>query len=601
MNTPANHSTLPLHGKRGGGLLLRKSFSSLPSREGGGRVLLTLLLALAALTLHAQVNNTELADPKPGPQAAWQRVKKPTLGWGSIDVRYSRSQVPQTTAKSPLLRAWRGERVSAQAVLSTPTALERVTFAVSDLKSGHHVIPASVIRKYFVRYVIADSYNDRNDTVLVADRLDPVQELRVEANTVRPLWLDIRVPADAAPGTYKGKLTVSCDGRRLTLPLQLEVADRTLPAPKNWSFHLDLWQNPYAVARYFQVPLWSQQHFDLMRPIMELLADAGQKVITCSVINRPWNGQTFDPFESMIGKMKLLDGTWRYDYSVFDRWVEFMMSCGITEQIDCYTLVPWHYRFDYYDCAANNVRYVEAKPGEKAYSDFIAPFLRDLSRHLRERGWFDRTYIAMDERPAAQMDAVWRLIQEVDPEFKIEGAANYNIESESADRIDDLSVGVHYNLIKGEALERRKARGQKITFYTCCTSECPNTFTFSRPAEATYLCLHALACGYDGYLRWAYNSWSPQPNQNSRFFSKNWASGDAFLAYPDGSSIRMERLTEGIQDFEKIRLLRPTLTAPEQRQLDDLLTQFDPGKFKPDRDIEALISQLNDLLWRLSK
>ena len=563
--------------------------------------LFSLLFAFATLYVNAQVNNTELADPKPGPQEAWQQVAKPSLGWGCIDIRYSRSQVPATSMKSPLLRAWRGERVSAQAVLATPKTLEKVTFSVSDLKNGKNVIPASAIRKYFVRYVIADSYKERDDTVLVADRLDPVEVLTVEANTARPLWLDIHVPADAAAGTYKGTLTVDCDGTRLSLPLQLQVATRTLPAPKDWSFHLDLWQNPYAVARYFGVPLWSQQHFDLMRPSMELLAAAGQKVITCSVINRPWNGQTYDPFESMIGKMKQLDGTWRYDYSVFDRWVEFMMSCGITEQIDCYTLVPWHYRFDYYDCASNSVQFLESKPGEQAYHDFIAPFLRDLSKHLREKGWFERTYIAMDERPAAQMDAVWQIIQEVDPEFKIEGAANYNIESESADRIDDLSVGVHYNLIKGEALSRRKAKGQKITFYTCCSSERPNTFTFSPPAEATYLCLHALACGYDGYLRWAYNSWPAQPNQSSRFRSKDWASGDAFLTYPEGSSIRMERLTEGIQLFEKIRLLRPQLNAKQQKQLDDAMQLFNDGKFKTDRDAAAPVHQLNDLLWKLGK
>lgn len=563
--------------------------------------ILSFLLAFAALCIQAQVNNTEPADPKPGPQEAWQQLTQPSLGWGSTDVRYSRSQVPQTSKSSPLLRAWRGERVSAQAVLATPTDLGEVSFEVSDLKCGRNVIPASAVKKYFVRYVIADSYKDRNDTVLVADRLDPVGSLKVEANTARPLWLDIHVPAEAKAGTYKGTVTVSCDGKKLALPLQLQVADRLLPAPSQWSFHLDLWQNPYAVARYFEVPLWSQQHFDLMRPIMKLLAAAGQKVITCSVINKPWNGQTFDPFESMVGKTKELDGTWRYDYTVFDRWVEFMMSCGITEQIDCYTLVPWHYRFDYYDRATNNVQYLDCKPDQKAYHDFIVPFLKDLSRHLREKGWFSRTYIAMDERPKDQMEAAWRVIQEADPEFKIEGAANYSVESESADRIDDLSVGIRYNLLKGEALTRRTAKGQKITFYTCCSTESPNTFTFSRPAESAYLCLHALACGYDGYLRWAYNSWSPQPNQSSRYRSKDWASGDCYLVYPDGSSIRFERLTEGVQAFEKIRLLRPTLNLKQAKDLDEMLRYFAPQKCTADDDVEGMVRKMNDLLWKLSK
>ena len=556
-------------------------------------------IALFSLTVCAQVNNAELPDPKPGPQEAWQQLTQPTFGWGSIDVRYSRSQVPTTTKTSPLLRAWRGERVSAQAVLATPKKIGKVSFIVSDLKSGKNIIPASAIKKYFVRYVMAEPFYNKKDSMIVADRLDPVETLKVEANITRPIWLDIHVPADAAAGTYKGTVTMNCDGKTLSLPLQLQVADRVLPEPSKWAFHLDLWQNPYAVARYFDVPLWSQQHFDKMRPLMQMLAAAGQKVITCSVISHPWNGQTFDPFESMIAKMKQLDGSWRYDYTVFDKWVEFMMSCGITEQIDCYTLVPWHYRFDYYDCATNSVKELACRPGEAKYHDFIVPFLKDFSRHLRQKGWFSRTHIAMDERPTDQMEAAWKTIQDADPEFKIEGAANYSVESEAADRVDDISVAFQFDLIKGEALKRRAAKGQKITFYTCCGPERPNTFTFSPPAESAYLGLHALACGYDGYLRWAYNSWPKQPCQDSRF--GNWPAGDTYLVYPDGSSIRFERLVEGIQAYEKARLLRPTLSLKEAKDLDEMLRYFAPNTYEKDKDPVALLRKANDLLWKLSK
>ncbi|MBQ8937339.1 MAG: hypothetical protein IJ066_06425, partial [Bacteroidaceae bacterium] len=76
---------------------------------------------------------------------------------------------------------------------------------------------------------------------------------------------------------------------------------------------------------------------------------------------------------------------------------------------------------------------------------------------------------------------------------------------------------------------------------------------------------------------------------------------DSFLAYPEGSSIRMERLTEGIQTFEKIRLLRPQLNDKQQKQLDNALELFNDGKFKTDRDAAAPIRQLNDLLWKFSK
>ena len=535
-----------------------------------------------------------------------------TFGWGNIDVRYSRSEVPATTKKSPLLRAWRGERVSAQAVLATTEGLENVSITVSDLKCGKNIIPASAVKKYFVREVMAEPFYNKKDSMMCADRLEPAGTTKVEAGTVLPVWLDIHVPADAKPGIYRGTIKTlsnsllkgenkksSFKGDLEGLPIVLEVADRVLPEPSQWSFHLDLWQNPYAVARFYDVPLWSQQHFDLMRPMMEQLAAAGQKVITCSVISHPWNGQTYDPFESMIAKMKQLDGTWKYDYTVFDRWVEFMMSCGITEQIDCYTLVPWHYRFDYYDCATNSVKELACKPGEAKYHDFIVPFLKDFSRHLRQKGWFERTYIAMDERPKDQMEAAWQTIQDADPEFKIEGAANYNVDSEAADRVDDISVAFQYDLLNKQALARRPAKGQKITFYTCCGPERPNTFTFSPPAESAYLGIHAAACGYDGYLRWAYNSWPKDPNVDSRFGS--WPAGDTYLVYPGGSSIRFERLIEGIQTYEKIRLLRPELSLKGAKDLDEMLRYFAPNTYEKDKDPVALLRQMNDLLWKFSK
>ena len=138
------------------------------------------------------------------------------------------------------------------------------------------------------------------------------------------------MPQDIPSGVYKGALTVSGENfADVRLPMKINVQKRTLPDPAQWVFHLDLWQNPYAVARYYNVPLWSRQHFDIMKPLMQQLANAGQKVITASVMHHPWAGQTEDPFDSMVFRMKKIDGSWVYDYTVFDRWVEFMMSLGI--------------------------------------------------------------------------------------------------------------------------------------------------------------------------------------------------------------------------------------------------------------------------------
>ena len=551
-------------------------------------------LFLVSVFLMAQTSvvaqTTEKADPYPGDQTAWTAVKKTIVGWGTTDERYSRSQVPMVSRKPLALTAWRGERVSAQAVIAAAEAIGQVKVSVSDLKNGRNIIPSSHIRIYKVGYVIADNFQ-KNDSALVADRLVETAAFAVDAHQTRPVWFTVSIAQGAKAGRYSGTVTIDCDGQRHRLPLTVDVLDRILPQPHDWAFHLDLWQNPYAVARYYDVPLWSKQHFDLMRPIMQTLADAGQKVITCSIIQHPWNSQTLDPFESMIGKTKGVDGRWHYDYTVFDRWVEFMMSMGIDRQIDCYTLLPWHYRFDYYDQASNSVRYIHFEPGDKGYEDFLLPFLKDFAAHLKAKGWFQKTCIAIDERPTAQLKAAHAVMKKADAGWRMEGAYNYFPEFYS--EVHDISVFYNNAIIEDHYIAERNQAGQPVTFYTCCGPDRPNTFTFSPPAEAAYMGWHAAAVGYDGYLRWAYNSWVADPCTDGRF--RTWPSGDCFMVYPDGTSIRMERLMEGIQAFEKIRLLK----AEFPDEIEEILTPFRATHMAADVDVETMVTtatkRLNDL------
>lgn len=578
--------------------------------------ILSLFFALVfIMSSYAQIPQNELADPYPAPSAAWQQINTLRLGWGSTDTRYQRNAVPETY-KGLELFAWRGERVNAQAVLLAPQGVNALSFSVSDLKlianakkqKGASVkdakIAADNIKKSFVRYVMAD-YSNGGDTLLSADALQPAgigtdatQTLAVPAQTLRPLWMEISVPQSALPGKYQGTLTAHCDGTDLSLPFTLVVADRVLPEPSQWKFHLDLWQNPYAVARYYGVPLWSEEHFAKMRPTMELLASAGQKVITCSIIQHPWNSQTHDPFESMIGKTRHIDGTWTYDYRIFDRWVEFMMSCGITEQIDCYTILPWHLTFEYYNEAENCTRAKRLEPGSKEFEEYLLPLLTDFAAHLKAKGWFKKTCIAIDERPRKQLEGAYKVLRAADPDWRIEGAINY-FGPEIAEQMYDISFAYEQPLLTTEQLDMHLSKGNRVTFYTCCGPKRPNTFLCSNPAESTFLGWHAAAAGYNGYLRWAYNSWVREPWLDARF--RSWTAGDCFVVYPGGSSVRMQRLIEGIQDYEKIRILRTQLSDDDLRQLNAEVEKFSPVKVGKDVDVETMVNNARQLLRQLSK
>ena len=70
------------------------------------------------------------------------------------------------------------------------------------------------------------------------------------------------------------------------------------------------------------------------------------------------------------------------------------------------------------------------------------------------------------------------------------------------------------------------------------------------------------------------------PLHDSRF--RSWAAGDCYLVYPGSSSIRMERLVEGIQDAEKIRILRKEFAengeVAKLKKLNQTVSGFMPEK-----------------------
>lgn len=464
--------------------------------------------------------------------------------------------------------AWRGEKVFAQAVVSSEEELKDLRLSVSDLRNGKSLIGAENIRLQFVSYVVSDlldttkygqcgSREDKSKwgEVLVADVLDINDSMTVPAGRKQPVWMTVSVPSDARPGKYSGKLTVtSSNAKARSLNVELTVADHVLPPARDWAFHLDLWQNPYSVARYENVPLWSEAHFEAMRPVMRMLAEAGQKSVTATIMSRPWNGQTEDAFGSMVTKIRRIDGTWLYDYTIFDRWVEFMFSLGIDRQINCYSMIPWALQFDYIDQATSSPATFQAAPGSEEYNEYWGAFIADFARHLKAKGWFEKTMIAMDERPLESMQAVLGLIRKVEPAFKISLAGNYH-EPVIYDIVDFSETFSGKQEFPESAKAKRKELGLTTTFYTCCAEAHPNMFVISNPDEAAWLGWFAQAEGYDGYLRWAYNSWTLDPLTDTRF--RTWPAGDCFVVYPGGrGSVRFSKLVEGIQDFEKVRILR---------------------------------------------
>lgn len=447
--------------------------------------------------------------------------------------------------------AWRGERVLFRVKTKLPEKA-KISAILTSGKGGKGTMRISA-RAEYVRSTLGQ------DGKPVADIVEPAGTKFKNPAGEALILVSVDIPENARPGIYMLTLGGIPESREIA---RIKVLPATLPPPKDWKIHLDLWQHPEAVARWTGTKLWSREHFAAMKPIMKRLADAGQKVVTCSIIEEPWDHQTRDHWTSMVKWRKTQSGKWQFDYTAFDKYVDFMMNeIGIREQISCYTMVSWSLKTTYFDEASGTTKTISLDPKSPDYDDTWKAFLTDFRAHLKKRGLLEKTCIALDERPDHLVNAARGVVEKYAPELKIVSAVDRP--TKMAHFVHDISAVFHHSGGLTELADSRRAEKRKTTCYVCTNPAKPNTFPHSAPAEAHWLLLYTAANRFDGFLRWAYNSWVDNPFADCRWPKRNWPAGDCFLVYPGNrTTLRFETLRDGIEDFEKIQILRKAAQKP---------------------------------------
>jgi len=561
----------------------------------------------------------ELDDGGALDAAAWAAVGPGLhVAFASKDACHHKHEVPAITpVRQHRETAWRGERVNVLALAWASENVSQLRAVPGPLRSEKGaVISPENVQVRFVRYLASDhefasletgcGESGTSPIWLLPDLLDPLPRLDLEARTTRPLWISVDVPPDAEPGTYSGELKVAWQGGgSIPLRLDLEVQEPVLPDPARWRFRLDLWQNPWAVAYHHGLEPWSRPHLEVLRPHLRMLASAGAKVVTTYVCHSPWKDDTFVADSRMVEWIRRPDGSWAFDYSILDRYVELAGECGLADAITCYTMLPWKNRVRYLDLATGDYSWQEWPPQSGEFKAFWRSFLADLRRHLVQRGWFGRSYMGINENELEDSLASIRTLREDSADWKVTYAGRWHPELDEL--LDDYCVIIDQSPSPDEVRRRRRA-GRTTTFYVCCHPPRPNNFVFSPPAESTWMGWYASAFGYDGFLRWAYDSWTSDPARDARHVL--WPAGDCFLVYPGArSSVRFERLREGIVDFEKLRILRERLdersggpAGAAGGEVSDILGRFDYGRVQAEPAagaVRAARELLNDLTRRL--
>ena len=525
-------------------------------------IMLKILLVLTGLILLALG-----CAPKSGEKT----VKPVSLeAWSApIEVRTYRgafSRNPEN--RNIVLAGLAGETLSAQVVAVSTADIRALKGSLSELAGPDGAaIPASTGMVRYGGFVPVDETME-----LTADPLLEAASIDVPANLAQPVWLTLKVPREAKPGDYSGKLELSsASGQSASFEVSLKVLPIALPEPPDWSFYLNIWQDPSGVARAHKVKVWSEEHWKLLEDYAKNFGEHGMKSIMTSIVYDPWKSQSGYPFDTMVewkypGEFKAGGaGKFEWDFKVFDRYVALMIAAGVKDKIDMYALVmgpggTTDANIRYLDTAGGNYRTAEMKAGEPLWRETWTAFLPALRTHLKEKGWFEIAALGFDEKPEKIMRLIFDFMIQTAPDFKLAASGGYpgdkrKWSEEVVIHIDDLVNPERWAAVEPLVKSMHADKQRRITWYTACMPHFPNTFLFSPLRESRLIGWLTWKHGFDGYTRWAVNAFPENVWLQPRF---KWPTGDMFFVYPGPNgpldSMRWELLRQGIQDYEVLRM-----------------------------------------------
>lgn len=485
------------------------------------------------------------------------------------------------------LTAWKNDTVNTQlALLSIDSSLEQVSIEASPLTSTNATISQDNIKATFVKPTLAYvgnflGYGANNTNSVPAitstnraessDILYQMTPIDMKYNSVQPVHVAISIPKNSQAGDYVTTLTVNAKGltNPLTFTLNVKVYDAVLPDVSEFKnkFDLELWQYPYSSAEYYKVQPFSEEHLEILKSHINLYKKVGGNTVTATIVEEPWQAQTYSEnpvhYPSMIKWTKNRDNTFSYDYSDFDSWIKLNKDLGTGDKIVMYSIAPWHKKLTYRD-ENNNLVYENLIVGSPRYIEVWTHFLKSLVEHLESKGWFDSAYIGIDERgfDKVAFDLIASIKGSNGKPLKtaaaVDDLGNDN-KFELAQHVTNLTIG-DFSAEKYKSrfellLKMREEKRLMTTLYSC-TEHLPGNFLLSQPVESYFTVINA-GRKTNGFLRWAYDAWVKDPLKDGTHNALE--PGDTFVVYPNNetkearSSIRLEKLAEGVRDVNKIR------------------------------------------------
>lgn len=469
----------------------------------------------------------------------------------------------------------RGERESAQFLISARRALRRVTVAEPAFRPVGLEVELSLVGHVRTSPEDPRPWAKGEPGGRVGwwpDPLLPNRSFDVAAGETQAVWITVYAPENAAPGIYEAEVTVNAPGVRRSLPLHVRVFDITLPRrqelrnaafmpPGNLSAHYRPAGGIGGEPFWELYQAWVKKAFSYhLGPTFDMMMGWNQGA------SRPPRtaGPLTPTAEMRMGRddthlvWPVLGGRGHYDF----RRVDDLAAIGREYGMRQFAIAMF----------AKNETW---QAHSQKLKDDMTDFLHAYASHLREADLLDAAYVYnVDEPPASHWDTVssnHRFVKSVEPGLKTWLCLNQP--KAMLGLVDSTDIlDVYIRQYDEAAADLYRKSGKQIIWAVCVwPHEHPNLFIEYPALDARIIGWLTYRYRISGFEYWGLNQWGPSTGNlewadfegggtRTRWQRSQFPWGDGWLMYPGPggtplSSVRFENLRDGFEDAELLLAL----------------------------------------------
>ncbi len=415
------------------------------------------------------------------------------------------------------------------------------------------------------------------------DILTPLRyggKVTIARDKLRSLWIEFEIPKDAK-GEYTIEVSIRLIGAAVgdtdnaefngppisTDKLTVDVIAAELPEQE---LIFTQWFYADCLASYYNVPAWSERHFEIIENFVSIAAKRGRNMLYTPLLTPALN--VLEPYQrvpTQLVDVTLTNGKYTFGFENLDRWIDICDRHGIK-----YLEISHFYHQDQARHSAKVYGVVDGKYTEifgwktlatdPEYVRFLREMITAFLAHMKKRGDDKRCYFHISDEP------------------KVENLDHYlTVKNNIADLLSDYVIM--------DALS-------DFGFYQSGAVDCPipvtphaKTFTEAGVKDLwTYYagfntvnysnCLVAVPSwrtrsigmqlykyNMAGFLHWGYNYYNNRASGDAinpylDLGGEDWVpAGDTFMVYPDCDgmpleSLRIITMEEAMQDIRAMRL-----------------------------------------------